>query len=94
MSQLETIRTTLKALIVRSLRIEDLTPDQVADNQPLLEGELAIDSIDVLQLVLDIEKAFDVRLVTGVLDRGAWKDVSTLAAAIDDAIRARAVGPH
>ncbi len=93
MSQLETIRSTLKELIVRSLRIEDLKPDQLTDDQPLLEGALAIDSIDVLQLVLEIEKAFNVRLVTGTLDRGAWKNISTLAAAIDDALRARAVGP-
>jgi acyl carrier protein len=89
MSQVETIRNTLKDLIVRSLRIDDLTPDQIADDQPLLEGELAIDSIDVLQLVLEIEKAFNVRLVTGKMDRAAWKNISTLAASIDEAVRAR-----
>jgi acyl carrier protein len=94
MSQLETIRTTLKELIIRSLRIDDLRPDQITDEQPLLEGALVVDSLDVLQLVLDIEKTFDVRLVTGVLDRGAWKNVSTLAEAIDDALRARASGPR
>jgi acyl carrier protein len=89
MSDVETIRTTLKDLIVRSLRIDDLTPDDVADDQPLLEGELAIDSIDALQLVLEIERTFNVQVVTGKLDRGIWKNVSTLAAGIDQAIRAR-----
>lgn len=90
MSDLESIRRILKDLIVRSLKIDDLTPDEIADNQPLLEGALAIDSIDVLQLVLEIEKTFSVQLVTGKLDRGIWKNVSTLAAGIDQAIRARA----
>lgn len=90
MSELETIRSTLKDLIVRSLRIDDLTPDQIADDQPLLEGALAIDSIDVLQLVLEIERTFSVQLVTGKLDREVWTSVSTLAAGIDQAIRARA----
>lgn len=89
MSELETIRGTLKDLIVRSLRIDDLTPDQIADDQPLLEGVLAIDSIDALQLVLEIEKTFGVQLATGKLDWGIWKTVSTLAAGIDLAIRAR-----
>jgi acyl carrier protein len=94
MSQLDTIRTTLKELIVRSLRIDELRPEQITDDQPLLEGALVIDSIDVLQLVLDIEKTFDVRLVTGTLDRGAWKTVSTLAAAIEDALQARSSAPR
>jgi len=94
MSELETIRSTLKGLIVRSLRIDDLTPGDIADDQPLLEGALAIDSIDALQLVLEIERTFGVQLVTGKLDRGIWKDVSTLTAGIDQAIRARASEPQ
>jgi acyl carrier protein len=92
MSQLDTITATLKELIVRSLRLDDMRPDQIADDQPLLEGGLVVDSIDVLQLVLDIEKTFDVRLVTGTLDRGAWKSVATLAAAIELALQAGAAG--
>jgi acyl carrier protein len=87
MSDLESIRSTLKGLIVRSLRIDDLTADEIADDQPLLEGSLAIDSIDALQLVLEIERTFHVQLVTGKMDRGIWNNVSTLSAGIDQAIR-------
>jgi acyl carrier protein len=94
MSDLETIRSTLKGLIVRSLRMDDLTPNDVADDQPLLEGDLAIDSIDALQLVLEIERTFSVQVVTGKLDRGIWKNVSTLAAGIEQAIRARDSKPQ
>jgi acyl carrier protein len=83
MSDLESIRSTLKGLIVRSLRIDDLTADEIADDQPLLEGSLAIDSIDALQLVLEIERTFHVQLVTGKI----WNNVSTLSAGIDQAIR-------
>jgi acyl carrier protein len=89
MSELETIRSTIKVLIVRSLQMDDLTPDDIADDQPLLEGDLAIDSIDVLQLVLEIERTFGVQVVTGTLDRDVWTNVSTLAAGIDTAMRAR-----
>jgi acyl carrier protein len=90
MSDLDTIRSTLKGLIIRALRIDDLTPDEIADDQPLLVGSLAIDSIDALQLVLEIERTFSVQLVTGKMDRGIWNNVSTLAAGIDHAVRARA----
>ena len=89
MSQLESIRATLKVLIVRALRLEDVRPEQIGDEQPLLEGEFKIDSIDVLQLVLEIEMAYDVRLVTGKLNRSIWMTVSTLAEAIDGMIQQR-----
>jgi acyl carrier protein len=94
MSEIEITRRTLKELIVRSLRMDELKPDQISDDQPLLDGALAIDSIDVLQLVLEIEKTFDVRLVTGEWNRGMWTNVSTLAAAIDEAVRAKASEPR
>ena len=53
----ETIEATLKELLIRALRIEDMTPDQLSADQRLLDGEIEIDSIDILQLILEIEKS-------------------------------------
>ena len=76
------IRDQLKSLILTSLRIEDLKPADMPDDQPLLDGDLGIDSVDVLQLVLDIERHFKIKLVTATFQREAWKTVDSLAAAI------------
>jgi acyl carrier protein len=79
----EAIRNELKTIVVRALRVEDLTPEQIQDDQPLLGGDLGVDSIDVLQLVLEIEKTFGIRLVTGEFNRAEWRSIDTLAAAIE-----------
>jgi len=79
----EEIKEQLKPLILKSLRITDMSPAQLRDEQQLMGGDLEIDSIDVLQLVLAIEKHFGIKLVTGKLDQEAWKDINSLAATID-----------
>lgn len=77
------IKEQLKPLILKSLRITDMSPAQLRDDQQLMGGDLEIDSIDVLQLVLGIEKHFGIKLVTGKLDQEAWKDINSLAATIE-----------
>ena len=86
------IRDQLKSLILSSLRMEDLTPADLPDDQPLLDGDLEIDSVDILQLVLDIERHFGIKLVTAEFDREAWSTLDTLAATIEEKIRETANG--
>jgi len=76
------INEQLKPLILSSLRITDTTPAQMDDDMPLLDGDWEIDSIDILQLIVDIEKNFGVKLVSGRFDRSAWQTIDTLSSAI------------
>ena len=85
----ETIETTLKDLLIRALRIEDETADQMSADQRLLDGGIEIDSIDILQLILEIEKTFGIKLVTGEFARGEWETIKTLAAAIESRMQAQ-----
>ncbi len=78
------IKDQLKPLILTSLRIPDVTPEDLADEQALLGGDLEIDSIDILQLIVEIERKFGIKLVTGKFDREAWRTVNTLATAIQE----------
>ncbi|MGA2325955.1 MAG: phosphopantetheine-binding protein [Bryobacteraceae bacterium] len=87
---LQEIKQQLKPLILTSLRITDVAPDEFGDSQPLLDGDLEIDSIDILQLIVEIEKKYGIRLVTGKFDREAWRDVNSLAAAILAKVEERA----
>ncbi len=86
----ETIEARLKELLIRALRIEDVTPDQLTGDQKLLGGEIEIDSIDILQLILEIEKTFGIKLVSGEFARGEWQTITTLADAIEARMRAQA----
>ncbi|MCL4488906.1 MAG: phosphopantetheine-binding protein [Chloroflexi bacterium] len=77
------VKEQLKPIIVNSLRITDLSPEELRDDQPLMGGDLEIDSIDILQLILEIERHFGIRLVTGKLEPEVWKDINSLAATIE-----------
>jgi acyl carrier protein len=84
-----TVKEQLKTIIIRSLRIRDLTPKELRDDQPLLGGDLEIDSIDILQLILEIERHFGIKLVDGEFDESAWKSIDRLAATVEAKIAAR-----
>jgi acyl carrier protein len=80
------VKEQLKPIILKSLRITDLTPDDLRDDQPLLGGELEIDSIDILQLVLEIERHFGIKLVQANFNQKHLESVNALAAIIESKV--------
>lgn len=56
------IKTTLKSLIIETLDLEDISPEDIIDNEPLFGDGLGLDSIDALELGLAIKKTFDVKI--------------------------------
>ena len=83
MNNMPTVKEQLKPIILSSLRITDLTPADLRDDQPLLGGELEIDSIDILQLVMEIERHFNIKLVQGNFNQKDLESVNALAAVIE-----------
>lgn len=77
------IQEQLKPIILNSLRITDLTPSDLHDDQPLIGGDLEIDSIDILQLVLQIERHFGIKLVQANFDQKNLASINSLAAVIE-----------
>ncbi len=55
-------RTILKSLIIETLDLEDISPDDIVDEEPLFGEGLGLDSIDALELGLAIKKTFDVKI--------------------------------
>ena len=52
----------LKQLIIDSLDLEDLSVDDIDNDEALFNEGLGLDSIDALELGLAIRKKFDVRI--------------------------------
>ena len=50
----------LKAQIIETLALEDITPEDIDPEGQLVGGDLGIDSIDVLELVMMVEKEYGV----------------------------------
>ncbi len=76
----------LKQLIVETLRLEDIVPEEIPDNEPLVGGGLSLDSIDALELVVRLEKEFGIKIATSEEAKSALASV----AALGSYIRARA----
>ncbi len=53
------LKTQIKQAIVRSLKLP-ITPDEIQDAAPLFGEGLGLDSIDALELVLELERSFGV----------------------------------
>jgi acyl carrier protein len=83
-----TVKEQLKPIILKSLRITDMTPEDLRDDQPLLGGELEIDSVDILQLVLEIERHFGIKLVEANFDQKHFENLNTLASIIESKVAA------
>jgi acyl carrier protein len=71
----------LKALIVTTLKLHDIAPEEIPDDDPLIGSpRLGLDSIDALELVLAVEKEFGVKIGSSEESRRALGSVNALAA--------------
>ncbi|MCX6937166.1 MAG: phosphopantetheine-binding protein [Verrucomicrobia bacterium] len=70
----------LKVLIVETLRLEDITPASIPDDEPLVGGGLSLDSIDALELVVRLEKEFGIKIASSEESRTALASVTALSA--------------
>lgn len=52
--------TEIKSFIIQSLGLEDITPEDIADDMPLFEDGLGLDSIDTLELGIALRKRYNV----------------------------------
>ncbi len=80
----DTLHTEIKEALVRSLRLP-MAPGEIGDDTPLFGEGLGLDSIDVLELVLELERSFGVAITDEDTGRTVLRTVATIA----DFIRAQ-----
>jgi acyl carrier protein len=70
----------LKQLIINSLDLEDITPEEIDSDEPLFGAGLGLDSIDGLELGMALRKAYGIKLDSVNDDvRGIFTSVRTIA---------------
>jgi acyl carrier protein len=74
----------LKAKIVETLNLIDVAPDEIDPAEPLVGGELGIDSIDVLELVMMIEKDYAVKIDNKEVGAQVFASVNAMAGYISE----------
>ena len=59
---MEDLKRKLKELLIERLKFEDMTPDDIGDDEPLFAGGLGLDSIDALEIVVMLESEFGIKV--------------------------------
>ena len=72
------LKTELKQAIVRGLRLP-IPPEDIDDKAPLFGEGLGLDSIDVLELVLELERSFGVQIRDEETGSTALQSIETIA---------------
>jgi len=72
----------LKKIIVKDLFLEDITWDQIEDDAPLFGEGLGLDSLDAVELVVIIQKHFNVEIKDMDEGRIAFLSINSLASFI------------
>ena len=75
---IDTLKAEIKQAIIRSLRLP-ITADEIGDSTPLFGEGLGLDSIDVLELVLELERSFGVQIRDEQTGAEVLRSVDTIA---------------
>jgi acyl carrier protein len=81
---MEKLTQELKTRIIDTLKLEDVSVDDIKADDPLVGGELGIDSIDVLELVMMIEKEYAVTIDSRELGEKVLSSLRALARHIQE----------
>ena len=68
----------LKEMIIEELQIEDITPDDIDDDAPLFGDGLGLDSLDAVELVVQLQVYFGVEIKNIEEGRPALQSINTL----------------
>lgn len=75
--------TELKQLIIEALNLEGMQPDEIGDDMPLFGEGLGLDSVDALELVVAMEKHYDMKIKSDEIQPEAFRDVRSLLAWVE-----------
>lgn len=76
---MEQLTNELKEKIIETLDLIDITPDDFKEDDPLVGGKLGIDSIDILELAMMIEKDYGIKIDNKELGQKVFSSLRTLA---------------
>ncbi|MCU1349793.1 MAG: acpP-1 [Acidobacteria bacterium] len=84
------LKRKLKELLIERLKFEDMTPEDIGDDQPLFAGGLGLDSIDALEIVVMLESEFGIKVKNETSARDHFKSVAALALFVEEKVAQQA----
>ena len=78
----DTLADQVKTAIVRCLRMP-IRPEEITDDMPLFDEGLGLDSIDALEIVLELQRSFGVEISDEQAAKRALRCVDTIVQFIE-----------
>ena len=81
------LKNEIKDLIIKSLDLEDITIDDIKDDEPLFNDGLGLDSIDALELGMAIKRKYNISLESNKEEnRKIFYSINTLSNFVESRI--------
>jgi len=74
----EQLKLEFKKHMIQYLNLLEITPEDIADDQPLFGEGLALDSIDSLELAVLLEREYNIKITDPKEGRKIFVNVNTI----------------
>lgn len=76
---MEELIAKLKQQIIEQLNLEDMSPEDIDEKEPLFNEGLGLDSIDALELIVLLEREYGIKMENPQDGKKVFYSVETLA---------------
>ena len=87
---MEALEQEIKGLIISTMSLEDIAPEDIDAAAPLFNEGLGLDSIDALELAVLVDRTYQVKIADAETGKKAFASLAALGAFIAE--RKAAVG--
>jgi acyl carrier protein len=77
----DNLRSEIKRMITETLNITEVNPDDIDNEEPLFSGTniIRLDSVDALEIIMAIQRNYNIRIADQATARYSLKSVNTIA---------------
>lgn len=75
---MEELISDLKGHLIQYLNLEDVSPEEIANDAPLFGDGLGLDSIDALELIVLLEQEYGIAVADPEKGREIFESVNTM----------------
>jgi len=77
------LKEELKAKLIDQLNLEDMSPADIKDDEPLFGEGLGLDSIDALEIIVILDNQYGIKIENPEAAKEVFFSIDTLSAYIE-----------